>query len=154
MSDFKSLVKLVRDKYQDVDVIVVIGPPSSGTRLVNKILNSSPDLYAYHDNRHGIEHKEWGTPILVKRDEVARHQSYKARWPEGKKDEHLYPTWGQLVARYPNAPVVHYEDVVQDVDSVIEELADHFGVEPWSFNEEIYDANAEKGSRYEAQGSI
>jgi hypothetical protein len=118
---------------------VVVGPPSSGTRLVWRILNASPDLYPYHDNRHG--NNLWDvnkrTVVLVYRDKTFQFRSCQRRGI----DTTDFPIWESLLSNYPHAPIVQYSDVVSDVDGVIAELAQYFNIPTWSYDYEIYDAD-------------
>jgi len=118
---------------------VVVGPPSSGTRLVWRILNASPDLYPYHDNKHGknLWDRDKRTVVLVYRDKISRLSSCQRRGLDTKD----YPIWEALLSNYPRAPIVKYSDVVTDVNYVIEQLSVHFNIEAWDFNEEIYDGD-------------
>jgi hypothetical protein len=128
-------------------LVVVLGQPSAGTRLVTRIVLAG-EMPAYHDNQHG--HRLWksGKVLLVKRNDKDREKSVKARWPDTGGPS--TPSFEELRENYPDAPIVHYEDVVSDVDGVISELADWLNMEPWEHNEEeIYDANAEEGTREE-----
>jgi len=123
----------------------VLGEPSSGTRLVARIVDASPDLAAWHDPAHGTV--EWGTEpravVLVRRDPLARLGSARARWG----DRPMGVPYPALRSAFPVSPVVHYEDVVSDVHSVIASLALHFGIDPWEFTERIYDGNDRPGTR-------
>lgn len=123
----------------------VLGEPSSGTRLVTRLIDASPDLDAWHDHAHGAV--AWGTEpravILVRRDPLARLESATARWG----DKSMGVPFPDLRRVFPSAPVVHYEDVVADPDAVIASLASYFEVLPWKFGERIYNANERRGTR-------
>lgn len=123
--------------------IVVVGQPSSGTRLITRLVAAS-GLRVKHDNRHGKQFLP-GKIVRVKRDEGARLQSALARWPQEFVDK--FPSSDDLDSLYPSAYVVNYEDVVADKQMVIRGLAAHFGLAPWVFEEEVFNANAEAGSR-------
>lgn len=131
---------------QHPTTVIVVGRPSSGTRLVCRMIDAA-HIAVRHDAWHG--RKEWtsGRVLLVTRDEEARAASVEARWPDGDKSPVTYPSMDEIRALYPDALEVAYEDIVAGKDAVIVELAAALGVEPWIFDEEIYDANAEPGSR-------
>ena len=122
----------------------VLGEPSSGTRLVTRLIDASPDLEAWHYHAHGSV--VWGTEpravVLVRRDPLARLGSATARWGDRK----LGVPYPSLRGAFPDAPVVHYEDVVADVGSVIADLSRFFGIHPWRFDEPIYNANERPGT--------
>jgi LPS sulfotransferase NodH len=127
--------------------VVVLGLPSSGTRLVTRLVQGS-GFHAIHDPYHGGRPREWVTEhiVIVTRDPEARAESVAARWPDGFRGG-SFPTTDELREAYPDALEVAYEDIVADKDAVIVELAGALGVDPWLFDEEIYDANAEPGTR-------
>jgi hypothetical protein len=145
----RSAVATHRLPYEDsfpTHSIVVLGLPSSGTRLVTRLLQGS-GFHAIHDPRHGVRDRQWTTEraVIVTRDPAARDESAQARW--GDTQPLPNQTTEMLRADYPDALEVAYEDVVADKDAVIVELAAELGVEPWLFDEEIYDANGEPGTR-------
>lgn len=125
-------------------VVRVLGEPSSGTRLVTRVIAASPDLRAWHDRFHGGV--EWKAKpralVLVRRDPLHRLESAYARGLIG-----VGVPYPELRRAHPEAICVDYEDVVADVHTVIDDLADALGVPSWMFTDEIYDANAERGSR-------
>lgn len=126
--------------------VVVLGLPSSGTRLVTRLLAGSRYL-AVHDARHGVRDRRWATEraVIVTRDPAARTESAQARW--GDQQPAARQTVEMLRVDYPDALEIRYEDVVADKDAVIVELAAALEVDPWLFTEPIFDANAEPGSR-------
>lgn len=119
-------------------LIYVTGLPSAGTRLAARLLDASPDLEVSHDPHHGNRPLN-GPAVHVTRHEPARRESELARWPDGFPDLNPIPQDVTLT--------VAYEDIVTDPAQVIARAAAHFGVEPWEFNEPVYDANTEPGSR-------
>lgn len=117
--------------------LTVVGSMSSGTRLVTRLLDASPDIEAVHDMTHG--HRPARSPVVfVTRDETARRESVAARWPDGRD---------RIAVVNDPVATVAYEDVVSDAYAVVARLASLFGVPPWKFDEPVYDANAEPGSR-------
>lgn len=125
--------------------VVVVGEPSSGTRLLTRIVDACPSIRGRHDPRHGRRTWNTGRVLIVTRDPKARKKSVDARWPNGLKGDWATPD--ELREAYPDAPVVTYEDIVADTPGVIARLAEWLGVDPWEFTEEIYDANVEEGTR-------
>lgn len=115
---------------------------SSGTNLVTRLLDASPDIEVTADRTHGISPPQ-GRVIVVTRDEQARSRSAGVRWPKG----HGGLTAEQIAAKYPHALTVAYETVVADPDATVRQLADSLGLLPWVFGESVYDANTEPGSR-------
>lgn len=79
------------------------------------------------------------------RDPEALAESQQARW-DAAYIAH-FPTAEQLAADYPDAITVSFEDLRDDLAGTTARVAAALGVEPWSFTEPIYDANAEPGSR-------
>jgi len=139
---------LDRDK-----VIIVIGEPSSGTRLIRRLIDASPDLDAIHDNYHGRRRWQSGRVVIVTRNVEARNASVEARWPGGI-EEFEFPTTEELKVDYPNAPNISYDDVVKSPEAVIEMLAVYFMVPVWEFDEEVYDANSEEGTRETYENAV
>lgn len=122
--------------------VTVIGPMSSGTNLVSRLLDASPDIDATADRTHGINPPD-GRVVVVTRDEQARSRSAGVRWPKG----HGGLTAAQIAAKYPDAPTVAYETVAGDPAEAVRQLADSLGLNAWVFGEPVYDANTEPGSR-------
>ena len=135
------------------NVIIVIGEPSSGTRLIRRLIDASPDLDAIHDNYHGRRRWKSGRVVLVRRDVEARNASVEARWPGGI-DEFEFPTLEELKIDYPDAPIISYDDVVKSPEAVIEMLATYYMVPIWEFDEEVYDANSEEGTRETYENAV
>lgn len=136
-------------------MITVVGAPSSGTRLVTRLLGAA-GLAVTHDRSHGLEPAD-GYIVLVTRDEQCRQASITERWPDGLirgrrrargplEDIPLtaFPTPRQLAEIYPDAYPVSYDQLVTDPDTVISTIADDFGITPWAFGENIYDGNARR----------
>jgi len=139
---------LDRDK-----VIIVIGEPSSGTRLIRRLIDASPDLDAIHDSYHGRRVWKSGRVVLVTRDAEARNASVEARWPGGI-EEFEFPTLAELKKDYPNAPVISYDDVVESSEAVIKMLSVYYMIPVWEFDEEVYDANSEEGTRETYENAV
>jgi hypothetical protein len=135
--------RLPYEDSQPADTVIVVGEPSSGTRLVARMLEAG-GVRVIHDERHGYRPWTSGLPVIVTRDPQSRAESVNARWPDGLDG---FPTLAEHRVRYPDALEVRYEDVVADKDTVIVELAAALGVDPWLFSEDVYDANSEPGSR-------
>lgn len=167
------------------DLVVVVGAPGSGTRLVARVLYAGLDMVAslvevddrpvdaitprggqptvVHDGRHGRRRWDGPTVVRVTRDPDALARSQQARWADGFTAG--FPTAAQLADDYPAAPTVAYEDLVADTGRTVAVLADRLGWEPWIYphpeadkiaagaprwwrvDTEVYDANAEPGSR-------
>lgn len=126
------------------DTAIVVGEPSSGTRLVARLLEAG-GIYVRHDGQHGRRDWTSGRVVLVTRDPDARTDSQQARWPDGVPFDS--PDTDELRARHPDAVEVAYEDVVADQDTVIARLAEAWDIEPWAFDEDVYDGNAYRGTR-------
>lgn len=131
------------DKLPPIEgAVVVTGPACSGTRLLARVVDASPDLHAFHDQSHGARVFEGNRGVVViTRNPVATDKSREARF--GKMVRKREVSEKEIHGKYGDALWVTYERMTDDVNLVIEDLAKHFGVLPWQWEgEEITNENA------------
>lgn len=124
--------------------VTAVGPASSGTRLLARILNASPDIEGCHDATHGVNPVDTEHVVVITRDPQPTDASFKARFGEAVKGGIPSRQGSEVLfsCRYPNAFQVSYEDLVADSSVVIDSIAEHFNIKSWPCPEVIYDGNA------------
>jgi len=120
--------------------VLVTGPMSAGTRVLARIVSECPEVTVFHDKGHGsTAYTDQRATVIITRDPTITDQSRAARHRAGIPRERSMVS---LPVHYPDALWVTYEALVVDSAAVIAEMADHFGVEPWPTEIEVYDGNA------------
>jgi hypothetical protein len=124
--------------------VTATGAAGSGTRLLARILDASPDIEGRHDATHGADPAETSLVAIIARDEEAGQAAFMERFAEVGPGGIPNPDESRalIAERYPGSLVVRYEALVEDPDAVIARIAEWFGVEPWPCPEHIYDGNA------------
>lgn len=115
---------------------MVVGPASSGTRLLTRILRRA--VPAWHDRSHGRVRHDRRVVVIV-RDPDATDRSRAASWGDRLPTREQSVAW--IAEKYPTAPVVRYEELVAAPDRAIARLAEWLGIDPWPAGEAIVDGN-------------
>lgn len=131
--------------------LVVIGPPSSGTRLVTAIIAES-GAAVVHDPTHGQTVLPPGSKVVcVERDRAANAASIVARddtpyftaiTTTDEAEQAIMDATSRINEAHPDAPVVRYEDLVADRDATVAALATALDVPPWPTGFVVTDENA------------
>ena len=124
-------------------LVLVTGPISSGTRLVYRLLDSSPHIDAVHDDTHGFiqEWKEsYEVLVIVSRERVATDSSRQRVNRNRMSTISQMQIIDKLRGRIPTLDV-SYEDVCEDVQGTIDRIASGLGIDAWTFSEEVINQN-------------
>jgi hypothetical protein len=129
-------------------MIVVTGPPGSGTRLLCAVLESG-GFEAFHDQGHGLHSLE----LLAKSAKIVAIRREKSM-AEASVFDYLgqqgldgFP-YDECVASIPSKALwVEYEELVESPEKVIFQLAEWLCVPPWSLPFEVYDGNKRRTQR-------
>lgn len=131
--------------------IAIHGSPGAGHRLIVRMLDASPDsdrwsVEAFHlPGRVSVAHR-YILPVRspealrasILKEGMVRTRSQADSWIRQAKD-----TQRKLAAMYDTLSI-RYETMVKNgAGPTIERLANWLGVEPWDFDEDIYDGNAQ-----------
>lgn len=124
-------------------LVLVTGPISSGTRLVYRLLDASPNINAVHDDTHGFI-KDWKEPyevlVIVRRDQVATDGSRQSVNRNTMSTKSQMQIIDKLRDRIPTLDI-SYENVCADKQGTINRIASVLGISPWSFDEEVINQN-------------
>lgn len=120
----------------------IVGPMSSGCRLIRNIVNSSPNIICWLDTSHGTKSppvennliiRKEAVPIVIQRDIHPTIASQKHHWT-GKPEYVLYENSVEgIQEKYSGALVVIYEELCNDHNREIVRIADYLGVSPWQY---------------------
>lgn len=124
---------------------VVVGPPSSGTRLVTRLLRSSGRTVR-HDMTHGRTPVNARAVVTTSRGRKAHAASLVARgFPRSETTEGalalIDETTERITTAYPDAPCVSYEALIEDRDAELGRIAKALGWAPWTAAEVVTDEN-------------
>lgn len=118
--------------------VLVSGPPSSGTRLVARLLAESGHTVR-HDGTHGRQLLPAGVVVTTSRQREPHVASLVAR---GMGDEAtIDEAVERIAALYPDAPCVSYEALILDRDIELSRVARLLGWPDWVSTIEVTDEN-------------
>jgi len=144
--DLRHVPNFLQDQHVDKlppieGAVVVVGPACSGTRILARVIDASPDLHAFHDQSHGARNFDGHLGVVViTRDPVATDKSRVARFGDRVRGREV--SMQEINSKYNSALWVTYEGLVADLQGVIDTIAIRFSVTPWGWHgEQIDDEN-------------
>lgn len=126
--------------------VAVVGPMSSGCRLLKRIINASPDLVCWLDTTHGsgelVENKipipMEAKVIVILRDKQATDKSREKNW-NGKPEYIGYDeSINGIKSKYSDALQIKYEDLCSNPKKEIERIAKYLGVPVWVYPGRVF----------------
>jgi hypothetical protein len=130
--------------------LIVVGPPSSGTRLARRLMAES-GLDAIHDRSHGKTDAPLTKVVRIHRDRDARIASVLARddmpmfsaiVTQEQAETFVDTTEATVADKYPTRPALSYEALVADRDAELDRVADALGIPRWESTIEVTDENS------------
>ena len=137
------------ENFEAADLFVV-GAPSSGTRLLTRLLGES-GLAVCHDYTHGRVERPPLKVVRIERDREALIRSVMARddlpmmarvVTREEAEVFVDERQGLVRSLYSTRPVVSYEALVADRDAELARIADRLGIPRWQATEVVTDENA------------
>lgn len=124
--------------------VVVIGPMSSGCRLLRRIINASPNATCWLDTSHGTDHMienglyipDAAKVVVILRDPKATNASRESHWAGTDLNIPYEDSLVGIRSRYPNAHIVCYEELCSDPKREIEKIADYLNIPVWEYDSE------------------
>jgi len=130
--------------------LVVVGPPSSGTRVATRLMGES-GLDVVHDRSHGAADIPHAKVVRIHRDRDIRVASVLARddmpmfanIATREEAEIFVDVTEELVLeRYLSCPALSYEALIADRDAELARIADELGIPQWVSTIAVTDENA------------
>ncbi len=122
------------------DYVAVVGPQSSGTRLVARIIRCG-GFEVWHDKSHGRVPLLANKVVVVTRDPtitlLSRDRNIDDAAARIPRDESIAGA-----RRYTAALWITYEDVCADLTGTVRQLADYLDVDPWDVDEVVVEQNS------------
>jgi hypothetical protein len=130
--------------------LIVVGPPSSGTRLAQRLMAES-GLDTLHDRSHGVTDAPLLKVVCIYRDRDARIASVLARddmpmfaniTTQEQAETFVDGTEATVADKYPTRPALSYEALIADRDAELDRIADELGIPHWSSTILVTNQNA------------
>jgi len=130
--------------------LIVVGPPSSGTRLARRLMAES-GLDVIHDRSHGQADAPLTKVVRIHRDRDARIASVIARddlpmfadvTNQAEAETFVDNTEAIVTEKYPTRPALSYEALIADRDAELDRIADELGIPRWTSTILVTNENA------------
>lgn len=124
-------------------VVFIVGPMSSGVRILRRVIEES-GLHCVVDTSHGSEPIVFDRPfrvVVIRRDRQATDASREAAWTGHEDYVSFEASDAGIAESYGDVPVFWYEDLCDDTERFIRELALFLDVEPWTVGFDLVNQN-------------